>query len=246
MSQHLTPKAVLFDFYNTLLEIRTKEHDPEVWAQLSRFLSYQGARIDAAALHDAFFADLRAMQQARCERYPEINIVQIFRYLLHDLGCTGFDHFAVPLTQLFRALSIRRFRTFPDTQPALHTLRCHFKLGLVSDAQRVFLDPEMAQIGVLDLFDVRVISSDYGFRKPDARLFTMALDRLGVSAAEAIYIGDDVFRDISGAQIAGIKAVLVQRHDQTKDLKSTCAPALTVQTLAEVVEWLTQGAAPGE
>lgn len=238
MPADLRPKAVLFDVYNTLIDIRTREHDPAVWRQLSRFLQYQGVRSEAAALHDAYFAAMRVQQQERGESYPEIDVVALFQQLLDERGYRGPDHFAVHLTQLFRALSIRRFGAYPETLPTLRALRPHVKLGLVSDAQVAFLDPELSAVGVHDLFDVRIVSAEHGFRKPDARLFHLALARLGVGAEEAIYVGDNLYRDIEGAQAAGLRAVLVQRRDPPPDHPSTAIPDRIIQSLAEIVGWL--------
>jgi hypothetical protein len=41
-----------------------------------------------------------------------------------------------------------------------------------------------------------VISSDHGYRKPDRRLFQFALDGMGVAAENAVYVGNDMHRDI--------------------------------------------------
>ncbi|MFD8806184.1 TIGR01458 family HAD-type hydrolase [Streptomyces sp. NPDC059597] len=46
--------------------------------------------------------------------------------------------------------------------------------------------------------------------KPSAAFFRAALDRLGVDAAEALMVGDDVESDVLGAQRVGITGVLVR------------------------------------
>ena len=43
--------------------------------------------------------------------------------------------------------------------------------------------------------------------KPDARIFQLALARLGVDAASAVYVGDDRARDVEGARAAGLRAI---------------------------------------
>ncbi len=100
------------------------------------------------------------------------------------------------------------------------------------------MEPELAQAGLAEYFDVRVISSDYGFRKPDRRLFAKALQLLDARPSEAIYVGDNLYRDIAGAQSAGIRAVFVQRHSQQEVADGQCAPDLAVRNLDELVKWL--------
>ena len=237
MSGMVKPSVVLFDVYNTLLEIRTAEHDPAVWTHLARFLGYQGLQLDGELLHATFLAHVRARQVASGEAYPEIDLVSIFQQLLRAHGLAHPAAVAVYVTHLLRTLSIRRLRLFPDTLRTLHALHGMFPLGLITDAQRVFVEPELAQVGVTGYFAVRIISSDYGFRKPDPRLFGTALERLGVGPEEAIYVGDNGFRDVYGAQRAGLRGVLVQRQGR-QEAAGRWRAELTVSTLDELVAWL--------
>ena len=238
MSRTLRPRVVLFDVYNTLIEIRTNEHDPLVWEHLARFLRYQGLQIAGEPLRAAFFDQVRTMQQARGEAYPEIDMVRIFHQLLTAQGYACSDAFAVYITQLMRTLSMRRFRPFPDTLRSLRTLRGAFRLGIITDAQRVFVEPELVQAGIAEYFDVQVISSDNDFRKPDQRLFRQALQVLGVQPADAIYVGDNLFRDVYGAQAAGMRGVLVQRGRRQEAAEVPCTPDCTIRTLDDLVQWL--------
>jgi putative hydrolase of the HAD superfamily len=52
-----------------------------------------------------------------------------------------------------------------------------------------------------------IVSGDYGYRKPDQRLFVAALARLGVRPDQAVYVGNDMHRDVFGAQQAGMRTV---------------------------------------
>jgi putative hydrolase of the HAD superfamily len=63
---------------------------------------------------------------------------------------------------------------------------------------------------LLDLFPVRVYSSEVGYRKPDARIFQIALDQLDVTAREAMFVGDLVKTDMVGARGMGMTTVLKQ------------------------------------
>ncbi len=59
-------------------------------------------------------------------------------------------------------------------------------------------------------FEFIIASSDYGLRKPDARLFQIAMEKAKLSAAEVWFCGDTYDKDISGAQEAGMTAVYYQ------------------------------------
>src|SRR5262245_56249570 len=55
---------------------------------------------------------------------------------------------------------------------------------------------------VLDWYEV-------GVEKPDPRIFRLALERAGVRAEEAVYVGDLYSVDVLGARAAGLSAVLL-------------------------------------
>lgn len=58
-----------------------------------------------------------------------------------------------------------------------------------------------------ELFDVVVISGEVGLRKPDAAIFELALERLGVPAESAVFV-DDVEVNVEGARAAGLTGVV--------------------------------------
>ena len=70
-------------------------------------------------------------------------------------------------------------------------------------------DAELIAHGLIDFFpDCRLSAADAGYLKPDKRIFECALERLGASAAETVFIGDSPDADIAGALAVGMKAVL--------------------------------------
>ena len=89
---------------------------------------------------------------------------------------------------------------------------------------------ELHKVGLLDYFDPIVVSGDHGFRKPDRRLFQLALDGLGVAPEHALYVGNDMHRDIYGAREAGMRTVLVE-SDQGEEAYLGCVPDHTVADL---------------
>ena len=73
----------------------------------------------------------------------------------------------------------------------------------------------MRRMGVLAPFDPVLMSCEVGARKPEAAVFKLALERLGLPAAEVAFV-DDVPEYIAGARSVGIHAV---RH--TGDMQAT-------------------------
>jgi len=63
------------------------------------------------------------------------------------------------------------------------------------------------------LFDVEVFSCSCGLRKPDPRIYRLALEQLGVEPGEAIFVGDGANDELAGAERVGMRAVQVWKRD---------------------------------
>jgi len=68
-------------------------------------------------------------------------------------------------------------------------------------------------------FENIFVSSRVGYAKPDGRIFNAALSCHGLAPAQALHVGDSEINDLSGANQAGIKGILVERG------KTSTAPA---------------------
>jgi len=172
MHAPLTTRAVLFDLYRTLIDIWTNEKDPRVWDQLSGFLAYQDVWLRPREFSARFF-DGAAEQQARGEEYAEVDILLVFRDILASAGCVEPGPLARTLAGVFRVLSTVRFQLFPDVVAAMERLSGRFRLGIVSDAQRVFFRPELAATGLIRFLEVAVASGEQG----EIGCFVLAEDR---------------------------------------------------------------------
>jgi putative hydrolase of the HAD superfamily len=62
--------------------------------------------------------------------------------------------------------------------------------------------------GLAERVDAVVFSSEVGRRKPAPELYQAALDRLGVAAPEALYVGDRLLEDYDGPRRVGMRAIL--------------------------------------
>jgi putative hydrolase of the HAD superfamily len=224
MLDGVNPKVILFDFYGTLANIKTDEQDIQPWLIVASYLCYRGAKISANELQNMYFSCVQESLDRSPEAYPDVNVVHIFTDILARLKVEFSEDIVRTIAQLFRSLTINEFQLFSETLQVLHALAKEFRLGLVSDSQEVYIIPELRQVTLDSLFETIVISSRYGYRKPDPRLFQQALKEMGLTTADDIlYVGDNWECDIVGATNAGIKSVWIQRrndqiyvpHDQT-------------------------------
>jgi putative hydrolase of the HAD superfamily len=233
-------RAVIFDYYNTLIDIRTDEEKPEVFHLLSLYLQYYGLNMNEQNLRSALDHEKKQYLKAKDEAYPEIDLEVVFSSILEKEGiCNTLA--AESCCKLFRLLSRERFQLFPDSIPVLKEIkRSGYPMAVVSDAQKVFCLEEGEMLGLNQFFDHIVLSTQFGFRKPDGRLFAIACSLLDIPPAQAIYIGDDLRKDVKGAKQAGMAAILVSRNPQ-QNSETEIEADFCASNLWEAWDWIKKG-----
>lgn len=82
------------------------------------------------------------------------------------------------------------------------------RTGLLTNNAKEFEDFWRPLLPLDELFDDVVDSSEVGLRKPDARIYELALGRLDVAAPDAVFV-DDAPGNVAGAERVGMRAVLI-------------------------------------
>jgi putative hydrolase of the HAD superfamily len=229
-------RAVIFDCYSTLIDIKTNEEKEEVSHYLSLYLQYYGANIDENKLKAAIALEKERYLQENNERYPEVDLEIVFQRILEKEGVAN-PFLAESCCKLFRLLSRERFQLFPDSLPVLKEMKRNgYHLAVVSDAQKVFCLAEDKILGIDQFFDHFIVSTHFGFSKPDPRLFAIACALLDVPPAQAVYIGNDPEKDVAGAKQIGMQAILLSRglEDKNKQVK----PDFYAKNLWEAWTWI--------
>ncbi len=205
------PLAVLFDAGGTLVL-----QDPE---EMSVRLD---SRIDARAAHRAHYvamaeySDLRLDGQAHdwdwwLERYFALLDVPD-PHLAGGRIARGYGLWNLPIDGVGEAVEGLR--------------RKGVRVAVVSNSDGSVTE-SLSRAGLADLFEFIIDSHVVGVSKPDPRIFEAALERLGVAASDAWYVGDSVFHDVNGALAASLaEAVLVDPYGLARgDLKRVSSVA---------------------
>ena len=95
----------------------------------------------------------------------------------------------------------------------VHTLKANgYPVGLLSN-----IDPDHAatnrQHGLIDIFDVKLLSTELQYLKPDPRAYEALRKGLNVTFTELIFI-DDSLRNIAAANLLGINGILFESYAQ--------------------------------
>jgi putative hydrolase of the HAD superfamily len=96
---------------------------------------------------------------------------------------------------------------------ALTRLAERFRLGVVSNGSGATQRAKLRALALEPLFDPIVISEEVGVRKPDARIFGLAVAGWKVPLENVLFVGDDPVSDIEGAKAAGLRALRVGHEE---------------------------------
>ena len=233
-------KAVFFDFYKTLFVHEEQSFERSLRKIAARYgVEINWERFETAM--ERLFANTSspapttdysllessiAVMMRECEFIREVGIENHVEQIAWELlQFAGHPLFAANNTILYN-----------DAVPTLEYLQsAGFKLAIVSNWDTP-LDPLTERLGIADYFDAIVASHDARVRseKPDPHIFNYALAAVGVSAEDAVHVGDTYQADIVGARDVGIRPILLDR-----DNTQTGRWEETIQNLAELPKMLT-------
>jgi putative hydrolase of the HAD superfamily len=197
-------RAVLFDLDDTLFDHRGSSR--AALAEVHRRHA-AASEFDAFERHHARFleelhlevlAGRMPLDDARRERF-----LRVFAALGIRLSPSDVDAVAAA----YRSGYIPAWRAIDGAAELLAAVRQHARIGVISNNLREETRDKLVFCRLAPLVDALVVSGDEGVSKPDPRLFHIALDRLGVTAEDAVMVGDSWANDIAGAVSAGIRAV---------------------------------------
>ena len=157
--------------------------------------------------------------------------------LLFDLG----DTIMVEETEVKDAEGTTlRAELAPGMAEALRAFKAAgHRLALVADSRPRTPENVLRQHGLLELFETLAVSEIVGASKPDPALFRAALDALAIPEADyarVVMVGNNLERDIAGANRLGLISVFYHLNDRrrTQPIAPDEIPSYTVASAAEL------------
>ena len=175
-------RAVLFDFSGTLASLEHRDH----W--------FDGMDLDAARRAQVMDRMTHPTASVRHDAWEHRDLDpalhrEAYLHVLRESGLADEDAEAV----YARCIDPAEWDVYPDTVPVLAALRdTGIRTAVVSNIAwdiRAVLVPAGAEA------DEYVLSYEVGAAKPDRRIFSAALSRLGVDAAATLMVGDSEEND---------------------------------------------------
>jgi len=182
---------VIFDLWNTIAE-----WPHERWAEVRPRVAERFG-LSPEEFDSRWYGELAAMRETR----PFADVLALF-----DLS----PEVAEEVVSMRREVTQQGLVPVPGALETIGALRERgLRTGLITVCSEdvALLWPETAFHG---LFDAEVFSATCGLRKPDPRIYRLALDGLGVEAEEAVFVGDGANDELAGAERVGMRAVGVE------------------------------------
>ena len=203
--------AVLFDWGDTLMAYdAVATEDFAVARSRAGLAALARTGVPEPEAVGRWFGD-HAGDAFRREREDEVDYLAVLGACFSDLGCRLSDDDVRLYAR--EALWETEMTVEPEALELLETLRARsVKLAIVSNTALPgwLLGPVFERQGLAERVDAVVLSSEVGKRKPHRAIFEHALDRIGVAAGEALFVGDRRYQDVLGARRLGMRTVLAR------------------------------------
>ena len=131
------------------------------------------------------------------------------------------------------------FKFFDDAEPTLQALSKYCQMGLIANQSEDILEL-LEKSGFDRFFRVKAISSSVKLKKPDSKIFELALREAGQNAEDCIMVGDRLDTDICPANNMGMTTIRTTNSLFALQVpKRVCEhPSYTVAHLSEIPELL--------
>jgi putative hydrolase of the HAD superfamily len=191
-----TPRAILFDLDDTLND---RQSTLKVFAD--HFLKEFASKLEPISFDDL----LLEYQRVDAGGYrPRDQVHAILAESLPWLEPVSAELLLAFWYDLFPKLSV----PMPHARETLIALQARgITLGLVTNGKTKVQNEKVDALKLREFLDLILVSEHVGVKKPDPRIFEMALEHLQLEASQVWMVGDHPVNDVLGARGAGLTGV---------------------------------------
>lgn len=192
----MNPKCVLFDLDNTLTHRRDS---------ITQF-AYQFWTTFQSNLNGVDISKLETIIQ-HCDGGGYCPKEEMFRILSTELPWTESTS-PETIKDFWYSVSPTCMQPRMGLETVLETLYIQqIPMGIITNGQTAVQNATIDALGIRHYFDIILISEEVAIRKPDRRIFDMALERLSMECDLTWFVGDNPTSDMIGARDAGLVPV---------------------------------------
>ena len=131
--------------------------------------------------------------------------MQVFLENIGRLPASG----ALDLYDKYWDAMLEKMMLYPYVIPLMNFLRHNnIRIALLSDLTAHIQHRKIRKLGLTEYIDVLVTSEEVGEEKPSKNAFDLVKRKLGYPSNEMLMIGDSQSKDIDGAKLSGMDAIL--------------------------------------
>jgi putative hydrolase of the HAD superfamily len=239
---------MFFDLGGTLLEYLPNH---QTWDQLEArgvaalypLLQEHGCEIELENLQKDMFRRIDQAWRRGIDGVSSHTISDVIQAHCDELGLSLLDGSLSRAAELYCQAAASVVEPYPGAAEVLAELKARgLKVGLISNTlwSAETHRRDLERFGLLEYFDDMVFSSEVGHWKPNPQVFNLALERLGLGAESAAFIGDKLVDDVGGALSAGLHGILRELDrpdtDYERGRQMGILPHARVRHLAELPE----------
>jgi HAD superfamily hydrolase (TIGR01549 family) len=236
-------KAVLFDLGHTLINYHNEWRGPERKAvgNVAKMVCQVTDVCDEKDVQVFLLDLLEQGRKRKLTEHVEIPLPDVLNECYARFDCDGDDGLVLQGMEAFYAVLLEKRELVPGAKEMLEDIRARgYSIGLISDVAWGLTSDypmrDMKHFGLDEYFDDFVFSTDVGIRKPNPRIFKLAMFNIGAKAEESIYVGNNLQADIQGALGVGMTAVLKRSDFYEHD--DRIIPSAKVSTWDDFRAWL--------
>lgn len=221
-------KLITFDLDNTLWDVNPVIKNAE--AQLRQWLGTHYP--DVLAVYASEFAqatfDALVQQNPALGQQPTRARKAVFLRCFEEAGCAKAEAQCGTEAAFHIFWQARNtIDLYPETIPVLTQLAAAYPLIAISNG-----NADIHVLGLGHFFCGHYSADASGAPKPDPTMFNAALRQQGISAEQAVHIGDNPQDDINAAQQVGYKTIWYR--DNTTYAIDSCQPSAVVNRLSDL------------
>jgi len=204
-------KAITLDLWGTILY--PKDADEKIErrrAMVLEALLESGLQIDFPALGRAYQTAHKMIEENIGKEFRDLGPQGRWSILTQQLGLPPG---VVPYSRVAAAYEELTLEYLPPLMPgvagAIERLHGDYQLALICNTGYTggkVLREVLQRHGLRDYFQSLVFSNEFGWLKPEPRIFQHALRQLAADRGEAVHVGDSEELDVGGARAAGMLA----------------------------------------
>ena len=211
-------KAVAFDLWETLITDTpaiSRQQERLRISRMEEILRQRGRGAFADRIEHAYRALWHRCQDLYWSEDRDVPCRRQIEHFLEELGLEPAAFGEDALAELEHAYAHAALEILPamidGAAETLDALKARgFGVGLISNTGRTpgsVLRSILGDLGLAASIDVMVFSNEHGHCKPRPSIFEELRRGLGVRYEEMMFVGDNLYADVHGAQSCGMRAV---------------------------------------